>query len=495
MTTVYSQSLKNSEHLRDEWETKVSSSPFTTTAQSHKEQESLSASPNKAEPLSCTTVMYDTGKTHNSKGFSRDRNTYSHSEKQTRLSTTPQVVGFDPESGGNDNNLFPVLDSNTIYILGAIGGALVVIMFTILLLGIVCICRARQKKTEAGGLKRSNTTRSSNASDFVFNSAYEWTCRQTRLLDHLRPDTTGYQSHWSLTRDVSKKRPSLQRNGSTHKEPSVSPPPPETPGKSDTTQCAATTTTSKDSSDAIAGKVSYSEETEYEAVSMTVNSGNACVVIENELQCEENADRVEHKPHKRDHDDTDSEGESIPHTKLTKRDSEAATVVGVQLSYLNQCNGSAVDMYSNPLYARRERDKRRRESRRCERESRKRKLEEEEEEGGERERRRERWSESENHREENDSIPRKNRSTASFFITPLEPLSSFLLSDSETYDSGNASAVSTDIASIQLSTNQDAATSRGPTDSHRQQQLLAADEGGLVESNSFEFSNNIGHNP
>ncbi|CAI8023169.1 hypothetical protein GBAR_LOCUS13572, partial [Geodia barretti] len=51
--TVYCQSLKNSEHLRDEWETIATGSPFTTLL-SHKEQGSPSVSPNKAES-SCTT--------------------------------------------------------------------------------------------------------------------------------------------------------------------------------------------------------------------------------------------------------------------------------------------------------------------------------------------------------------------------------------------------------------------------------------------------------
>ncbi|CAI8023170.1 hypothetical protein GBAR_LOCUS13573 [Geodia barretti] len=141
-------------------------------------------------------------------------------------------------------------------------------------------------------------------------------------------------------------------------------------------------------------------------------------------------------------------------------------------------------MYSNPLYARRKE----RSKKKGGRESRKRKLEEvdveeedEKEEEGEGERGGERWWESEN------SIPQKNRSTASFFITPSEPLSSFLLSDSETYDSGNASAVSTDIASLQHSANHDAATSRVLADAQRQQQLRATDEGGLVESSSFEL--------
>ena len=431
-------------------------------------------SPNKAES-SCTTrctATHDTetGKTPYSEGLAGEggRDTSSHSQKQTSVIVTPQVVGVDPEMGGGDSGTFPTLDSNTIYILGAIGGALLVIMVTIVLLGVVCLCRSRQRKAEASGLKRSNTTRSSNASDFVFNSAYEWTCRQTRLLDHLRPGTTNYQSHWSLTRDVSKKRVSLQ---SSPKEPSVVAPSPETPGESDTSQCAVANTSPKEVSDANGGNS---------------DSEKACVVIENEIQCVGSSDSLERVEHKSNEDHVDSVGGSIPHVKQTKRDSEAMsgeTVIGTQSSYVNY-NGRAVDMYSNPLYARRKE----RSKKKGGRESRKRKLEEvdveeedEKEEEGEGERGEERWWESEN------SIPQKNRSTASFFITPSEPLSSFLLSDSETYDSGNASAVSTDIASLQHSANHDAATSRVLADAQRQQQLRATDEGGLVESSSFEL--------
>ena len=473
-TTVYCQSLKNSEHLRDEWETIATSSPFTTL-QSHKEQGSPSVSPDKAESSCITrcTATYDieTGNTPYSEGLGGEggRDTYSHSQKQTSVIVTPQVVGVDPEMGGGDSGKFPTLDPNTIYILGAIGGALLVIMVTIILLGVVCLCRSRQRKAEVSGLKRSNTTRSSNTSDFVFNSAYEWTCRQTRLLDHLRPDTTGYQSHWSLTRDVSKKRTSLPRNIS---QKDVEPPSPETPGKSDTTQCAVANTE-------VSGANGWNSDSE-----------NACVVIEDEIQCVGSSDsleRVEHKSNEKDHNHNDG---SIPHMKQTKRDSEAMSgETGTRSSYVN-CNGRAVDMYSNPLYARRRERSRKKGGRELEEVDVE--VEDEKEEEGKGERRRERWRESE---KENDSIPQKKRSTASFVITPIEPLSSFLLSDSETYDSGNASAVSTDIASLQHSANHDAATSRVLADAQRQQQLLDTDEGGLVESSSFEFANNVAHKP
>ena len=160
---------------------------------------------------------------------------------------------------------------------------------------------------------------------------------------------------------------------------------------------------------------------------------------------------------------------------------------GMRSSYTNHCSHSAVDMYSNPLYARRrERSKKRRgrENQVCERERSRRKfkeVEEEEEEekgagrGGEEGRKR-REEEKGGGRVKKPEDPQKANSTA-FYIAPLEPLGSFLLSDSETYDSGNASAVSTDISSVQLSTtatNQDTA-SRAPTS---QQQLLTTDEGG-----------------
>ena len=219
-TTVCSQSLKNSEHLGGEWETIATSSPFTTL-QYHKERESVSVPPYKAESsciTQCTATYVRLTKTrHSQEGV---KQTHRYSEKQTSPTVSLPVVGLDPERGGESSGKFLVLDSNTIYILAAVGGALLVVIVTIVLLGVVCLCRSRQRKVEVSGLKRSNTTRSS---DFVFNSAYEWTCRQTRLLDHLRPDTTGYQSHWSLTRDIARKGTSLQRNNS-QKETTTAPP-------------------------------------------------------------------------------------------------------------------------------------------------------------------------------------------------------------------------------------------------------------------------------
>ena len=333
------------------------------------------------------------------------------------------VVTVEPSPvAGDSSGNPPILDSNTLYTLAAIGGALTVVVITILLLGVVCVCRSRQRKAEVSNLKRSNTRRSSNASDFVYNSAYEWTCRQTRLLTHLRPDTTGYQSHWSLTRDISRKNSlqrSLQRNNS-QREAGVLP------------------TENGNSTKCVDGSHKDSDPSKGE-------TEEACVVIENRFTRAESLE-------------VNTDKTSV--LQATAQPDEENTG-----SFHRNRN-----MYSNPLYARRKERARRREREGSKTEGEERRMEgiesgrieEGEEEGGGETKDREREKSSED-------IPHKPNSTASFITPTTEPLSSFLLSDSEAYDSGNASAVSTDIASsVQLSTT--ASSSRVLTHAHGEQQ-------------------------
>ena len=493
-TTVHCQSPKSSIHLRDQWETIASSPPFTAL-HSHKEGESFSVSPDKVRPphpastVHCSLIhATETIKSPISRGGDGGgggRNTHDPSKEQTNAVRStglpPPKVELDRErDGGDSSGNFLVFDSNTIYILAAVGGVLLVILITVLLLAVVCLCKSRQRRVELARFKRSDTTRSSNASDFVYNSAYEWTCRQTRLLDHLRPYTTGYQSHWSLTRDLSssKKGTLLQRNNSQKETRSAQP---DTAGRGDRVErrSASKRSSSPDAHQGGAG------------------ADDACV--ENKPPRGENLENAERA-------ETTSQGEGVGDDTdaapqlPTEQDPGPSYEETTGAPRCSQCNGGAVDMYSNPLYARRKEQGKRRERERWrgERGDRKGRLNEGETEEGEerqeRERQRERRRESERSRK--DHTPQKGHSAA-LFVAPIEPLSSFLLSDSETYDSGNASAVSMDISSVQLasttSRNQDP-TSRADADQRHAQQQTAtvAVEGGIMESNSFEFANNAG---
>ena len=262
------------------------------------------------------------------------------------------------------NSSLPLLDSNTIFILATSGTLLLIVTVTAIIIGIVCICKSRWKKeklTPSGvNLKRTNTTRSSNSSDFVFSSPYEWTCRQTRLLSHLRPDTTGYQSHWSLTRDVKKQRSAIDID---NKEPHTQ------------TNTVHTTTQNGLSTTGEHLKVSSSSLTQRNYVKGGSTNSSACVVIEN---------RFPH--HARSSDLIDCNGTKVAPVhengaKFTQNDDptdafcendsrmeqispkKVPGIIHVSNAYHNSNrSGSAgvCNMYNNPLYIKKMESKRER---------------------------------------------------------------------------------------------------------------------------------------
>ena len=441
--TAYSQSSKNSIDMsRNQWVAIATVSPLTA----HKEVSLSLISPKPSNTPTITTwfILRDSVSTSVAK---------AHTELQgdnvghTKLYsvTKSSVVSVEPDSKNGDPS---ILDSNTTYILVAVGGALAVIAVTLILLGIVYVCRNRQRRAEERHLKQSNTRRSSNASDFIYSSAYEWTCRQTRLLTHLRPDTTGYQSHWSLTRDVSRKS-SLQ-SSNQQKEAIVAQP--ENSPKTEVTKSAE-----RGPMDSMS------------ANSSTVETVHKCTVIETHYTPAGLPGEVEEKSmNGRSHSDADTV--SQPHTEQNQ---------GSLHNQSSQPHHSNYFMYRNPLYARRKEQSKKRERKRGER-SRNWKVRPENGEihrGEGREENMAREGKIEKVRKDEKSedffIPQNPLSTTSL-IAPTEPLSSFLLSDSEAYDSGNASAVSTDCSACTV-----------PTDVQRNQ-CNATEKGGIIECNSFE---------
>ena len=361
-----------------------------------------------------------------------------------------------------------LLDSNTIFILATGGTLLMVVMVTAIIIGIACVYKSRRRKEKLEplgvNLKRTNTTRSSNSSDFVFSSPYEWTCRQTRLLSHLRPDTTGYQSHWSLTRDIKKQRSAIDID---HKEPH--------------TQTNTVQTTAQNSLGTTGEPLKCSPLNQRDCMrgGGTAVERAACVVIENRFPHTRSSDFIDSTSIKVEPvhenstkstqsddlttDETDNFSERIDQTSSKK----VPGIIQPSSTYHESTRTEPVamcSMYHNPIYVKKM-DSRRE-------------------------------NEIKNKEKQGDDDLCSISSYAA-------PTSFFLLPDNEAYDSGNASAVSTDIAPATIST-APATISTAPvattTDTHgayhnrhTSTSVGTADGSkGVVESSSFEFSNNSG---
>lgn len=370
-------------------------------------------------------------------------------------SVVPEVQ-YTPHGGGGSNSTsdFP-LSLNTIYAIIAFGVLVLITATVAIMLSIVYVCKAWKKRVERSTLKRNNTTRSSNTSDFIYNTAYEWTCRQTRLLSHLRPDTTGYQSHWSLTRDVPKRRVALQQLESFQGR--TTPTIPEVP---------------------VTGQENVGD-TEREDSGLDAKNIEVCVNGECVTHYSLNRDRNFEIPRKLAviHEGNTSSDNFSDTTDLAS-DIHAKLDEGVQQDDNNTTESlharqpstdNSVDMYNNPLYAKRRRDSE-----------------------SARERGREVWQV----REKKDSVRKEEeelsilQSSTAYYSLSTKAFSSFLIPDNDAYDSGNASAVSTDISINTNSTTRrsDATWSAGcKTGDSRDS---GKESRGIVESNSFECSNN-----
>ena len=412
----------------------------------------------------------------------------------TSPSMVPAVVGNIPRGGDESNTL---LDSKAVYILSTFGVVLLIVAVTALLLGII-LHRFQGRKKERGSL---NKNRSSNASDFVYNSAanmsdfvynstYEWTCRKPRLLAPLHPDTTRYQSHWSLIRDASKRRSSLKKRDSCR---GSKPTQPEISARSSSVQST--------NEDTLNGTNVVVDE--------CAKSG--CAVIENILQQRESSGTGMGKhDSNRKHSIINIDLRDLSrHMKLEEEQLQQDDNIAALHHPCPHHNDSGTDMYNNPLYAKKQKEvggegeeAKWRNDRKSEREQKWRREEgeergergegEEEEEEGEEEEEEEEEGEEEGEEEEGeeeedgeeDEVKEQIilRDSTAYYCTPIKPLCSLtIMSDSEGCDSGNVSAVSTNILTIQKAEDM---TWRKET---------AATE--LVESGHYELSDSETHEP
>ena len=425
--------------------------------------------------------------------------------------------------GSNDSSSF---DSDTTYILAAVGGVLVIILTATLLLSIMCTCMCRSRQNKTGiRLRRNSTTRSSSASEFVYNSAYEWTYKQSRVLTHLQPDPTGYQTHWSLTRDIhvakQSKDATLQHTDSHEDSDS------QLGGLTNGALVKYATSTS-------------THEVNFKTDAEDSEAKREYIVIENcysHIEANETARETEKLASEssscaepqRATDIIDSSSHSkLPYTEQRTQEEEdhVYDIPDPKSLYHfgTENRADTCSMYSNPLYAKKELDRKRdRENlRKGEREGeeeegergeeRGKENEEEEERGEESEGEEERGKESEEEEERGEESEeeeseeeeereeeemrrmetnlegdRVSKASTVYYSMPVKPISTFLISDNEAYDSGNASAVSTELStSIQKSDCRCGAyISRHSTTMEKSR--------GVVKSNSFEFTNNVAY--
>ena len=105
-------------------------------------------------------------------------------------STGPSETVIDTGEVGNTSQGSTLLVPKTKYILLTVGAALVILCLIFGIVAVLCVWRSKSRK-------RRSTIRAkaSNASDFVYNSVY------TGVVANLKPDSTGYHSHWSLIHD------------------------------------------------------------------------------------------------------------------------------------------------------------------------------------------------------------------------------------------------------------------------------------------------------
>ena len=443
-----------------------------------------------------------------------------HSD-MTQSTVTMKVV--------TENNEASPFESNAIYILSAVGAVVVVVLAIAILLSIIFICKHRERIFK-GKLKRSNTSQSSNASDFVYNSTYQWTCRHMRLLPHLRPDTTNYQSHWSLTRDHTKSQSKTSSNCPSPPQPHVHN---DDNLQPDGPTCHNHTTITCELS------TNDADNTEPQGECILIEDRISCTETNGSLEIQE-CNREQSSPIASSSVKMSTHAEKPSKEQEKKEDSVCVEIHG---------NGMAADncnMYSNPLYTKKRevlkmaeeeswnRTEEGKEEREREGEGEGEGKSEEWEEGKEGEREEEREEEREDlgeveeleedhisiayysiskkppssfvisddekeeEREEREREREKqeqkwdkeqdleeDRALSIYYSIPKKPFSSFIFSDSDTYDSGNASTISTDL-STQLSTTQT------PYYTFRAYAgTPAVKEKGLVESNSFEFTDSI----
>ena len=379
-------------------------------------------------------------------------------------SVAPLVQQTPDKNGTYSTGEFP-LDLNTIYIVIAVGALTLVVVIVATVLGIVYICKTRKRRTRGrSSLKRNDTTRSSsNASDFVYNSAYEWTCRQTRLLSHLRPDTTGYQTHWSITRDVPKRRGKLQEMESFQQGNNVTGPEVSATGE----QNDINTHGENSTSDAKDFQVCVKNERAVFENNCSLNG--ECKVHVNPRRLDVIQEQSVSGDNLSDMSDLSPDMCSKHEEAAEQDDSNTADSLHARQHSAN----NSVDMYNNPLYTA------------------KRKKEQESQSQTENDTRRatEKEGEARKRCREEESVSRVRTTYCSM---PTKPVGAFFVSDNDGYDSGNASAVSTDVSMISDSTalRKDAIWSTGYTKSGGVRGTTVREDQGIVESRSFEFANN-----
>ena len=422
--------------------------------------------------------------------------TSSSEYTNTGISVSQSVhIGVAPggNSGNTEGDRFS-LDTKSTYILAAVGIVAVVVVAVAVLLTAVCVRKSRQRR-RMNKLRRNSTTRTSSASEFVYNSAYEWTCRQSRLLGQVQPGTTSYQSHWSLIR-----RTPSQRETHIYED------------------CDAARRSASAAGAIVIGNLARNGLGSQEEVVCHVHSKDhkAQVEIEGENSYSE-TETGENSQNGRESEIGDGQlaNASARSTSRTSLESQRATakiksptpthwklpnirhtvqqqqqqqqqqkeqeeqgyeeIYDTPTTYQKSSADGDKDehpghMFSNPIYAKKK-EKERKWGR-----GKGRGRGEKEEEGSQHE------------------GERVSKASTVYYSTPFKPISPFLISDNEAYDSGNSSAVSTEI-SINISTDQKPSPTTCRTAQDEDTTITATHrEGGTVESRSFEFANNVAYN-